>query len=518
MFKSLRRRREGKESERREPVSPPENTLLTKNLRDNMINLRERFGSSDDLVVRSIRIGSAGAVVISLEGMINKLNLAAGVLEPIFASGIAGDDPDEVFDNIRDRALGTADLVQVATLEELIEYSMSGFAAFLLDGCDRGLAVGVQGFSFRSVSDPETEVSQRGSRESFVEVLNINISMVRRRMKTPELKFERMTVGKKSKTGVCLCYLRDMAEKELVNDVRAKLENIPLDYVLESGYIQPFLEGDTPSFFTQVGVTERPDTVCGKVGEGRIAILVDGTPQALVVPHLFIEHFQSFDDYCIRPFYATFTRVMKFLAFFVATLLPGLYVAVGTFHLELLPTMLLYKVANAEAATPFPLMIEALLIHFIYELMREAGLRLPRPVGQAVSIVGALVVGDAAVMAGLIGSPMVMIVALTAVASFVIPTLYEPIAIVRLGMIFLGGTLGLPGVMLAVCLIVVNISAAGAYGIPHLAPVSPFQREAMRDVIMRAGWKTLGKKTAQIQRLNGAEVPTDKGGWDNEQN
>ena len=174
--------------------------------------------------------------------------------------------------------------------------------------------------------------------------------------------------------------------------------------------------------------------------------------------------------------------------------------------------MLLYKVANAEAATPFPLMIEALLIHFIYEVMREAGLRLPRPVGQAVSIVGALVVGDAAVTAGLIGSPMVMIVALTAVASFVVPTLYEPIALVRLGMIILGGTLGLPGVMLAVCLIVVNISAASAYGIPQLAPISPFKREAMRDVIVRAGWKTLGKETARIQGLNGSEVPKDKGG------
>ena len=490
------------------PISA--NTLLKKKLTENTIDLREKFDSSDDLTIRKMKIGGADAAVISLDGMVNKLNLAVSVINPIVDADIAAEEPEHIFCQIRDEILSTPETIQIVTMEELMDYILSGFVAILIDDCNQGLVFGIQGFNFRSISDPETEVTQRGSRESFVEALNINISMVRRRMRTPNLKFERMKVGKKSATDVCLCYLRDVTSKELVSDVRCRLESIPLEYVLESGYLQPFLEGDMPSLFTQVGVTERPDTLCGKIGEGRVAVMVDGTPHALLVPHLFIEHFQSFDDYCIRPFYATFTRLMKITAFAIATLLPGLYVAVGTFHPELLPTQLLYKVSGAEATTPFPLFFEALLIHFIYEIMREAGLRLPRPVGHAVSIVGALVIGDAAVTAGLIGSPMVMIVALTAVSSFVVPTLYEPIAIVRLAMIILGGTLGLPGVMLAICSIVVNIATSNAYGVPQLAPLSPYQKVGMRDVFVRAGWKTLGQKTAKIQHMSGAKLTQNR--------
>ncbi len=499
-------RKKKKISEETATSPAPQHTPLSKNLTEALIGLRERFDSSDDLIIREIRVGGLHAAVVSMEGMIDKHNLSESVIAPMMDAVFLETSSELILCRIRDEILATSEMIQIVTLEELCDFLMSGFAAFLLDGCDRGLMFGIQGFSFRSISDPETEVTQRGSRESFVEALNINISMIRRRMRSPNLKFERIKVGKTSSTYLCLCYLRNMAAKELISDVKAKLQSIPLDYVLESGYIQPFLEGDMPSLFTQVGVTERPDTVCGKIGEGRIAVMVDGTPQTLIVPHLFIEHFQSFDDYCIRPFYATFTRLMKMFAFAVATLLPGLYVAVGTFHPELLPLQLLYKVAGAEASTPFPLIFEALLIHFIYEIMREAGLRLPRPVGHAVSIVGALVIGDAAVTAGLIGSPMVMIVALTAVSSFVVPTLYEPIAIVRLLMIILGGTLGLPGVMLAVCVIAVNISASNAFGIPQLAPISPYQGSGWRDTFVRAGWKTLGKRTARVQGVHGSEL------------
>ena len=220
------------------------------------------------------------------------------------------------------------------------------------------------------------------------------------------------------------------------------IAKVKMDVLLESGYIQPFLDSGPVSIFSGVGYTERPDTLCAKVAEGRIGILVDGTPYALVVPYLFNEHFQSFDDYADRPYFATFTRWLKYISFFIATLLPGLFVAIGTYHLELFPTPMLYNLAVAESSQPFSLMVEALVIHFIYELMREAGLRLPKPIGHVVGIIGGLVIGDAAVKAGIISSPMIMVVALTAISSFVIPQLYEPMTILRFLFIVVGNSGG----------------------------------------------------------------------------
>ena len=297
-----------------------------------------------------------------------------------------------------------------------------------------------------------------------------------------------------------------MVAQELLRDIRRRIREIPTDIILESGYIQPFLDTDITSIFSNVGTTERPDTLCAKISEGRVGILVDGTPFALIVPYFFNENFQSIDDYTHRPYYAVFERWLKYLAFFFTILLPGLYVAVGTFHPELLPEALLLNVTAAEQDVPFPLVIEALLIHFIYELMREAGLRLPRPIGHAIGIIGALVIGDAAVTAGLISSPMVMVVALTALSSFVVPSLFQEVTIMRFGFIIIGGTLGIFGISLGLALMIVNLCSVNAYGIPSMAPESPFQMFAMRDVLLRAGWKKLGRKKLKIQNLPGTEI------------
>ena len=323
-------------------------------------------------------------------------------------------------------------------------------------------------------------------------------------MKTPALKFEKMEVGSLSKTSVALCYLQDVVSLEVLEEVRANIHKIKLETVLAAGYLSPFLE--KKSLFNGVGLSERPDTVCGKITEGRIAIIVDGTPNVMIVPHLFIENFQSFDDYAIRPFYATFTRWLKFIAFFLAMFLPGFYVATITFHPELLPETMLVKIAQAEASTPFPILVEAIVIHLIYEIMREAGLRVPRPLSHAVSIVGALVIGDTAVSSGLIGAPTLLIVALTALSSYVTPNLYEPIAVARFLFIIIGGTVGLWGITLGLGFVAINICAESVYKIPFSTPVSPFSFHSMRDTLIRAGWKTLGKDTETVQNMPGSNV------------
>ena len=495
------------------PASPPpESTLLRASLLENLVYFRREFDGSSDLTIREMDITGTPAAVITMEGMINKQVLAASVLNPVAGADTAELGPQAKFSVLRDQALGTSEQVQFVTFEEAFQFAMSGFALLLLDGCPFGLAIGIQGFSFRGISEPTSEVMQRGSREGFVEPIRINITMIRRRIKNPKLKFEMMKLGSVSQTDVCLCYLRDEVSDEVLQDIRARLRNTNLATVMAAGYVSPYLEEERDlSLFSSVGFSERPDTVCGKISEGRVAVLVDGTPNVLIVPYLFVEYFQNMDDYAIRPFFATFTRWLKYLSFFIATLLPAFYVAFATFHPEILPDALLNKVAIAIATTPFPLMLETLLIHFIYEVMREAGLRLPRPLGHAVSIVGALVIGDPAVSSGLIGGPTLMVVALTAISSYVIPNLYEPVAILRMVFIIVGGTLGVWGIMLLFSVVLVNLCAKKNYGIPYTAPVSPFSFFGMRDVAVRAGWKTLSRKANDIQDMPGSNLEHRKG-------
>ena len=234
--------------------------------------------------------------------------------------------------------------------------------------------------------------------------------------------------------------------------------------------------------------------------------MVDGTPFVMVTPYLFTENFQSVDDYDNKPYYASFIRFLKYFSFFISIFLPGLYVAVGTFHQEMLPSTLLFNIATSEVITPFPLMLEAVIIFVIYEIMREAGLRLPKTIGHAVSIIGAIVIGDAMVSAGIIGAPMLIVVALTAMSSYVVYQLYEPVSILRIVLILLGGTTGIYGVMVATALLVVNISSIEVYGVPYTAPISPFYKPAMEDTFIRRSWKKLNKRQFKIQDMDGVNI------------
>jgi len=483
---------------------------LAPSLEENLREIQQRFGVSADLVIRRLTVDGRAAAVLSVEGMVDRHLMSDGVMVPL--SGIhMGLSADKLMTHVKDHVLGFTDLLQTETIGELIELMMSGFGAVLIDGVSYAVLGGLQAFMIRGISEPSAEITMRGSREGFTEAIRINMSMIRRRMKTTDLVFEMTDAGKSSHTAVCLCYRKSRVSETLLCDLRARLAEVPLDAVLESGYIQPFLEKNTRSLFSEIGTTERPDTLCGKLGEGRIGILVDGTPFALVVPTLFVENFQSMDDYAEHPAFAGFLRIIKYVAFAIGILLPSVYVSVGTFHPEMLPPHFLSLIVEAERATPFSLMSEALLIHFLFEIMREAGLRFPKSLGHAVSIVGALVIGDAAVGAGLIGAPMVIVVGLTAISSFVIPSLYGPMALLRFGFIVLGGLLGLYGVVLGVCILLCSMCALDIQTIPYTAPLTPFSRRSMKDVFVRRGWRTLWKDNFRVQNVIGSNIADKKG-------
>ena len=479
--------------------------LLSTSLNENLMNLRAQTQHSTDVMDHRIQANGVDCVLLFCDGMVSQQLLAELMAEPLLNLRLAKPGAQPLLQWLNEHSILAAEQKAVNTMDDLLTLIMSGFVVILADGASHGIACGLQGYPTRSVSEPDTEMNLRGAREGFVESVRVNQTMIRRRIKSPALKFELYPLGNRSKTDISLVYLTDRADPRMVEQVKEQLSKVESDVVLSTGYLQPFLEGKPLSLFPRVGSTERPDVMCAKIAEGRIGILVDGTPFAMIVPYLFNEHFQSLDDYAYRPYYAMLLRLLKYVAFFISILLPGMYVALSVFDPEFLPDQLLFTVVSAEEATPFPLMLEALIIHLIYEIMREAGLRLPKQVGHAVSIVGALVIGDAAVNAGLIGSPMVMIVALTAISSFVLPSLYEAVAVLKFIFILIGGTWGLYGIALGLLALAVNLCAMMTEGVPLMAPLAPFSKFSMRDTVYRQGWRKLGKKQAEMAKMPGSD-------------
>ena len=477
---------------------------LNRDLMENMVKVRALSQNSTDLLERQIEVSGVPVAILMCEGMVNLQLFTQILVRPLTELSLENADGEAVARWVSRETVLSGDQKEFFTYDELFSFLMAGFVVLLIDGVDRGIACGMQGYSFRSVSEPSTEMNITGSREGFVEPIRVNQTMIRRRLRSPSLKFEMYPIGEKSRTDICLVYLTDTADPRMVEEVKRRLGKLSSDILLSQGYLRPYLEGQPLSPFSSVGTTERPDTLCAKINEGRIGILVDGTPFALVVPYLFEEHFQSMDDYSYRPYYGSFIRLPKYFAFLLSIFLPGGYVAITSFSPEMLPDSLLFNIAASEQQTPFSMMTEALVIHLIYEIMREAGLRLPRPVGHAVSIIGALVIGDAAVKAGIIGSSMVMVVALTALSSFVVPSLYEPAAILKFVFILVGGTWGLFGISVGFVLLLTNLCALESLGVPVMAPLSPCAPADLRDGLWRTGWKKLGSFRLRIQDLPGS--------------
>ena len=476
---------------------------LSQSLTENTRFFQQKFQNAMDFMLRDLDLGGVPAALLGLDGLVNKQVITLSILDPLLAAPPPDKPGEAALAYIEGQVLATMEQKRVGDTAQALTLLMSGFALLLVEGCREGLAFGVQGFATRGPEEPQNEVMQRGAKDGFTESFLTNIAMIRRRLKTTDLKFEKVEVGAQSHTPLALCYLQGVASPAILAQVKQRLAACDLQTVLGAGYLSGFL--DRGRLFRGVGMTERPDVVCGKIEEGRIAILVEGTPSALLVPFLFVENFQTLDDYLARPFYGTFLRWLKYAAFFLSAFLPGLYVAIVTHHPEMLPEALLLKIAESESQTPFPIMAETLLLYFLYEVLREAGLRAPRSLSATVSIVGGLVVGDTAVAAGLVGAPSLLVVALTAIAGYAVPRLYEPLALLRLGFLLAGNFLGVWGVVIGLTVLLMDLCGTSSFGVPLLSPIAPFRGElAARDVLARADWRRLARRRATVQTMPGS--------------
>ena len=479
---------------------------LTKSYEKNRDIFKNDFSECSDFLLREVIVSGRKAFFCTFDGLTDSVMLSHMITAPILASEVKTISPAEHFETIKKCVVGSVEMNEVNTFEECEFYLMSGFALFYLDGCLNALAMGVQGWSKRTTEQPTNEAMVKGAKECFVETLNDNKALLRKRLKTHHLKLKQIKLGEAVSTCVVLAYIDNRVNFDSLKEIENRLKNADLNTISDFGCLEPFIDSGVKSFFSAVGNTERPDVLASKLLEGRIGIIVDGTPFVMYTPYLFSDNFSSLDDYDNPPFYASFTRLLKYLAFFISVFLPAVYVAVGSFHQEMIPTTLLYVIASSEATTPFSLVLEAVIIHILYEIMREAGLRLPQAIGHAVSIIGAIVIGEAMVSAGIIGEPMLVIVALTAIASYVVYPLYESVAVLRILFILLAGFSGMYGLIAGIGALGVNICALNNLGVPYSAPISPLTPSSLGDTLIRRSWKALSKRKVRIYNLEGSSV------------
>lgn len=459
---------------------------LTPNLSVNTSLFRQVLGESSDVVIRNFKIGnkdSTEAALVFLDGMVDKKQINESILRPLMQSQatLSG-----TLEKLEENSIYIDEIRGEKEFKEMISAVLEGNAVLLVDGSDGSLVMNVKGWEKRPVEEPDTEVTVRGPREGFTENIRTNTAMLRRIIRDPQLTFYNTRLGERTKKDITIAYITGIAQNSLIKEIKRRLERIETDTILESGYIEQFIDDNPLSPFPTIANSEKPDKVAAKILEGRAAIMVDGTPFVLTVPMLFIESFQSTEDYYAHPYFGTFMRWIRYLSFALSVLSPAVFVALSTFDQELIPTPLLITVAAAREGTPFPAVLEALLMIIIFEILREASLRMPRPLGQAVNIVGALVIGQAAVSAGLVGPPMIIIIALTAVATFIVYPLIDVGTILRFVLLFAAGILGLFGIVIILLEVLNHLASIRSFGVPYLSPVTPFNAGGLKDVFIRA--------------------------------
>ena len=478
--------------------------------------LKERFLSSGDFVVRRIYVScycsaQKCALLAYLDGMVRQDLLSESIIKPLLHGAPSA---KELIDNINEYVLTTGEVKKEDDFEKAVAAILNGDCVLFLENCSQCSIISCKGYDKRAVEQPSYDVSMRGPRESFNENLRTNTTLLRRRVKNSNLVFENMVVGRKTRTNIGVAYINGLAEQKLVKEVKRRLGKINVDMILESGYIEEYMEDRPFSVFATMGITERPDVLAAKLMEGRVAIIVDGSPFVLTAPYLFVEAFQNPEDYYTRTVYAGVVRIFRYIAFFLSIMVPGIYVALTSFHQELIPTPLLFSIAASSEGVPFGSFAEVMLFLLIFELLKEAGIHMPKNIGQTISIVGGLVLGEAAIQAGLIGAPVVIIIAFTAVSGFVVPTISNEVTLLRWIFLFLGGFLGGFGISVGIIGFTIHVTGIESFGYSFASPFMPCRPGDLKDTFIRAPlWmmrhRPYGMATQDKVREN-TPIPPDK--------
>lgn len=455
----------------------------------NLEKIKKRFEGAFDVKYREVMTTLGMCTLVFIDDLCSAQFISEYIVTPLKKKDFQCKNISDVITNVLDINIAN----YAKNFDDAVLHVLSGDIILLFDSIDDIIYCEVKGFVRRGVSIPVTEAVIKGPREGFTELFVDNISLIRRKIKNSDLKFEPVFVGEKSQTVVCISYIKGVAPEYLVNHVKDVVNKLDLNFILDTNYIEDQLKGQK-SIFDTVGYTEKPDEVAAKVLEGRVAVLVDGTPFVITVPYFFLENFQAPDDYYINKYFANFTRVLRWLAFFIATFLPALYVAVVTHHFALIPSMFVFRLAVSRAGVPLPTVVEVGLMMLAFQLIKEAGLRLPQPIGGAMSIVAALILGDAVVGAGIASRITIIIVAASTLSYFLIPKIYGAMSIWSILITILGSLFGLPGFFIGSLLLLSKLAELKTGGYSFLFPLGSLETYKFKDIVFRGDLSTISKK------------------------
>lgn len=452
--------------------------------------LEELLGTSSDIVYRDWSCGSAEGVVIYVEGLADPRLVIRSIQQ--FSASIrekAEIDRSDIYQSIRRDVITEGRVTEAEGLEDVTSSLLGGGTVVYLDGWSKAITVATESLKQRNVEEAGSQSVVRGPRESFTESLSNNTALVRRRIQNPDLRMRKFRMGEDSRTCIAVMFVEGKVSDDLVKELYSRLESAKLDMVMESSYLEQVIQDKRYSPFPTVYNSERPDSIAAALMDGRIALFVEGSPFVLVVPALFAHFFQSSEDYYQRSDFASLVRLLRYVCFAVALLTPSFYIAITTYHHEMIPPPLLVSLIGQREGIPFPAFIEALIMEITFEILREAGIRLPKSIGQSVSIVGTLVIGQAAVEAGLISAAMVIVVSITAIANFALPAFNIGISVrmLRFALMAISAAFGLYGMTIALILLAMHLSSLESLGIPYMTSFAPFKWTNQKDVLMRLG-------------------------------
>ncbi|MFB5675768.1 spore germination protein [Paenibacillus terreus] len=505
-----RKKKNGTDNKKQQASAPQTSSTtmeepVSSSLMDTVAYLNYKMGGSSDFIAREFRDsdGVSRVAVIYIDGLVDQQlmgKLMEGIVSDQYKQLSQQTDPAEWLKN----QLPVGDVQTMYGRETLLQAILAGQTAIIIDGVQCAFTTPIQGGVRRSVEEPSSQTVVRGPKEGFTEDIGTNIALLRRKIRCADLRFESRTLGRYTQTKIAVAYIQGIADPEVVKEVSRRLDTIHTDSILEGGYIEEFIQDGVLSPFPTLLNTERPDAIAGGLLEGLVAIFIDGTPFVLLAPVTFFRFFASPEDYYQGFYLASFLRIIRFGSFLVALLLPSLYIATTTFQQEMLPTTLLISLAAQRENTPLPALLEAFVMELTFEIIREAGVRMPRAIGPAISIVGALVLGQAAVQAGLVSAAMVIVVSFTAISNFVLPyiNMAASIRLLRFILMILGGSFGLYGIQCGLIPIMMHLVSLRSFGVPYYTPVSPIYFHSLKDLVIRLPWWRLKSRPAVLGDQN----------------
>jgi len=492
----LNNSRRKQKDERTQSTSP---IAVSLHIKDNLAMLQSILKQSVDIVYYDFMAGNGQCFLIAyLDDMVDKEMLDRDIIGALSQADSARYTSADHLKAV----IHISDIYESTDLNAAVDMMLAGEVILFTENLRLALCLPIQEWNQRSIKEPDSEVVTKGPKEGFVETLQTNRSMIRRKLHNPGLCFEPLTLGAQTNTAINLVYLEDVVNQQILAELKRRLEKIDIDAVLEAEYIQELIRDHPLSPFQTIGYTERPDVVVAKILEGRIAVLCSGTPVAITVPYLFLESMQSNEDYYTSFFASSINRAIRYISFILTVFVPGAYVALVTNHHEIIPSKLLFSLIAARSGVPFPTIVEVLVMILIFEMLRESGLRLPKGLGQTVSIVGALVLGQAAVEARFISAPVVIVIAITAITSFMFYPMNGTIMICRLYITLLGGLFGLYGLTLGLISITIHMFSLRSFGIVYMGYIGSLKGQEAKDTIIRAPWWYMHIRPRSISKRN----------------